>query len=238
MDGNGTVGARARPAAHHGPPPRRGGGAQRHQGGGGRRRHASDPVRLLVRELEAAEGRSAVSHGPAALLSAAQRGGAARRRHPPFGHRRARRAAGRYRRPDRGGRAADARQCRPASDHRPQLRRPCRHRRGGAPAGRAGRRPACWRRRRSTRPRSARISPPWAARPGPDDPHQRRAARQQFPAVAAGLRGNDVCREVLAGFRRRGSMAALAEFRRRDRRFGAIMADVLPGAAIRNRSHS
>ena len=32
--------------------------------------------------------------------------------------------------------------------------------------------------------------------------------------------------------------AALAEFRRRDRRFGAVMADVLPGACIRDRSQS
>ena len=44
-----------------------------------------------------------------------------------------------------------------------------------------------------------------AARARPRHPHQRRAAPEQLPAVAVGLRGAALCGHAVAGFRRRNS---------------------------------
>ena len=60
------------------------------------------------------------------------------------------------------------------------------------------------------------------ARPRPGDPHQRRAPAEQLPAVAVGLCRVGVHRRAVAGFRCAPEFdAALAEFARRERRFGA-----------------
>ena len=51
------------------------------------------------------------------------------------------------------------------------------------------------------RPLREGTADPWASRPGFDYSHERRAAHQQFPAVAVGLQRIHVHREILARFR-------------------------------------
>ena len=58
------------------------------------------------------------------------------------------------------------------------------------------------------------------ARPRPGDPHQRRAAALQLPALAVRLLGAGLLRRALARLRARGPRGSLAEYGRRQRRFG------------------
>jgi undecaprenyl diphosphate synthase len=76
-------------------------------------------------------------------------------------------------------------------------------------------------RRRHARPisRCARYS-----RSRSDHPHQRRAAAVEFPDVAGGLQRTRVRADPLAGFRQGRARSAIAEYARRERRFGGLAA--------------
>ena len=65
-----------------------------------------------------------------------------------------------------------------------------------------------------------------AARSRPAHPHQRRAARQQLPAVADRLRrdlGRPTC--FWPDFRRRHLLQAIVDYQKRERRYGGVRAD-------------
>ncbi|MCK7583487.1 MAG: hypothetical protein MZV65_53435 [Chromatiales bacterium] len=121
---------------------------------------------------------------------------AAPQRHPPALHRRpgTDSAPGIAAERIAAAEARTARQSPPDADHRRQLRRPLGHRRRRrGSAGARARSPARSARRRSTRQRSAAsLQLGRRARPGPVHPHRRRAAHQQFPAVAPRLHANSI----------------------------------------------
>ena len=76
--------------------------------------------------------------------------------------------------------------------------------------------------------RDADRAPPRRARPSrprPDHPHQRRAAPVQFPALAGGLFSELVFLPIYwPDFDRAALEQAIAEYRRRERRFGGLVA--------------
>ena len=210
-------GGRGTPAVGRAPRGR-GGGAPRRRGRAGSRHRHADSLRLLLGQLAAAAGR-----GPDP--DAAVRGVPARRGRP----------LRRARRPRLGHRTA-----------RPPSRRRGGGHLGGGGADRRGRRlslrvavdyssrdaiVAAARRldRSSTRPRASGFGHRLAdaqggcgAGRGSADPHGRRAAAQRFPPLGVRLRGAPLHDADVARLRRGGLAAAVGQFRRRERRFGAL----------------
>src|SRR5262245_57719381 len=164
-------------------------------------RRGADAVRVLGRELEPAGARDRAADEAAAAVPRRRAADAdAEPRAPPARGppRAARRRGPRAARRDRG---ADQRQLRYATVPRDLVRRPPGDRRRGARAGARGRRrQARARRRRRSGDRRAAV-PAGAARPRPADPHGRRTAHQQLPAVAGQLRRDPRILRVLARVR-------------------------------------
>ena len=205
-----ALGARARRAGQRRPQRRR----RHRQGAPARRRRAGRPGadRLLVldRELVAARRRGAGADGDVRRADRrrdprAARGGRADALHrPPRGR------LGAARRADGLGRSADRRQRAHHAVRRVQLRRARRDPRRRARASSGGD-------EEEFRELPVRAGD---ARPGPDHPHQRRAAAVQLPALAVGLLGAGLPRRAVAGLHARGARESLAEFAERRRRFG------------------
>ena len=131
------LGEGARAAAGRGPQARGRGGPAHGDGRSRARYRVSDPLRLLLRELEASAGGNRRSHGPSQALSRQRDRGAASEGRAAQGHRPKEPAAGRYRAADRACGAAHRREPATQSHRCAQLWRPGRDRRGG-PAHRRG----------------------------------------------------------------------------------------------------
>ena len=117
--------------------------------------------------------------------------------------------------------ARPARTTKLQAQHRGQLRRSLGHRRGGAPCRARSRRGAPSRRGHQRADARAVLLPRRSAAGRSVHPHRRRAAHQQFPALAGRLRRALLHRYAVARRRRRRA-------RRRARRFRAPRAPLRP----------
>ncbi|CAA9515119.1 MAG: Undecaprenyl diphosphate synthase, partial [uncultured Sphingomonas sp.] len=194
------LGEAAGPAARGGSQGRRGGGTPDYAGRRRSWRRGPDAVRFLVGELAAELGRDCRPHRLDALLSRARAGHPAERKRPPEADRRLLGVRPGSRPATRQGARAHRRQPAAHPGRSAELRfarGDCGRCSPGGAQGGGGRTRPPYCRRAQPRMRAADARPPRAR---PADPHVRRSALVQLPAVAGGLCRVGLQRRALARF--------------------------------------